>query len=73
VTIDFKLIPKDKASYNMIYVVVDQLSKQAILVPCYKTVTAEDIARLYINRIYWYFGPPELIISNWGLQFKSSF
>jgi hypothetical protein len=50
-------MPKDKAGYDIVYVVVDRLSKQAILVPCYKTVTAEDIARLYIDWIYWYFGP----------------
>jgi hypothetical protein len=70
---DFKLMPKDKASYNTVYVVVDWLSKQVILVPCYKTVTAEDIARLYIDRIYWYFSPPKLIVLDQGPQFISSF
>jgi hypothetical protein len=49
---DFKLMPKDKAGYNTVYIVVHRLSKQAILVPCYKIVTAEDIVRLYIDRIY---------------------
>jgi hypothetical protein len=63
---DFKLMPKDKAGYDTVYVVVDRLSKQAISVPCYKIVTAEDIARPYIDRIYRYFSPPELIISNRG-------
>ena len=72
-TIDFKSMPKDKAGYDTVYVVVDRLSKQAISVPCYKTVIAKDMARLYIDRIYRYFGPPESIVLDQGLQFISSF
>jgi hypothetical protein len=57
-------MPKDKADYNTVYIVVDQLSKQAILVPCYKIVIAKNITRLYINRIYRYFGLPKSIVFN---------
>jgi len=63
---DFKSFPKDKHGYNMAFVVVDQLSKQAISFPCFKTITAKDMARMYVDNIYWIYGAPELIVSNYG-------
>ena len=44
ITIDFKLMPKDKAGYNNIFVVIDYLSKQAVPIPCHKTIIAKEIA-----------------------------
>jgi hypothetical protein len=73
ITIDFKSILKDKYSYDTVFVVIDRLSKQAISIPCYKTVTASDIATMFISHIYRYFGPPESIVSNRGPQFVSYF
>jgi hypothetical protein len=52
VTIDFKSMPKDKAGYDNVFVVIDRLSKQAVSIPCYKTITAEEMAWLYITHIY---------------------
>ena len=52
VTMDFKSMPKDKAGYNNVFVVIDCLSKQAVSIPCHKTITAKDIAWLYIVFIY---------------------
>ena len=48
----------------MAFIVVNQLSKQAISLPCFKTITAKDIARMYINNIYRIYGAPKLIVSN---------
>jgi hypothetical protein len=42
---DFKFMSINKHSFNIVFVVVNRLSKQAISKPCYKTVTAEDIVR----------------------------
>jgi transposase InsO family protein len=53
--------------------VIDRLSKQAVSVPCNKEATAEDMARMFISRIYYYFGPPDSIISDRGPQFISRF
>ena len=61
---DFKSFPKDKYGYNMAFVVVNRLSKQAISLPCFKTITAKDIARIYVNNIYRIYSAPKLIISN---------
>jgi hypothetical protein len=73
VTIDFKSMLKDKAGYDNVFVVVDRLSKQAVSMPCYKTITAEEIAQLYIMHIYRYYGPPMSIVLDRGPQFISKF
>jgi hypothetical protein len=52
---------------------IDCLSKQAISILCYKTATAEDIARLYIYHIYRYYGAAESITSDHSGQFISAF
>jgi len=49
---DFKLFLKDKHGYNMAFIVVNRLSKQAISLPCFKTITIKDMAYIYINNIY---------------------
>jgi len=36
----------------MAFIVVNQLSKQAISLPYFKTITIKDMARMYINNIY---------------------
>ena len=62
---DFKLFLKDKHGYNMAFIVVDRLSKQAISLPCFKTMTAKDMAYIYINNIYRIYSAPKLIIFNY--------
>jgi len=62
---DFKLFLKDKHGYDMAFIVVNQLSKQAVSLPCFKTITVEDMACIYINNIYQIYSAPELIISNY--------
>ena len=42
-------------------------------VPCKKDITAEQLANLYVDRIYCHHGMPEHIISDRGPQFKSAF
>jgi hypothetical protein len=64
ITMDFKSAPKDKKGFDNIYVVIDRLTKQAISIPCYKEITAEGIARLFIRYVYSYFGPPDSIVSD---------
>jgi len=51
----------------MAFIVVNQLSKQAISLPYFKTITAKDIAYIYIDNIYRIYGAPKLIISNYRL------
>ena len=44
---DFKSFPLDKKGFNTVLVIVDRLTKQAISIPCFKTITAEDLAQLF--------------------------
>ena len=58
--------------HDSILVVVDQgLSKGVILIPCSKTHTSEETARLLLENLYKQFGLPDKIISDRGPQFAS--
>jgi hypothetical protein len=41
----------EKHSHNMLFVVIDRLSKQLYLIPCYKTINTRDIAKLFLKYI----------------------
>jgi len=73
VTMDFQSFPRDTHGYDTVFVVIDRLSKQAFSIPCFKTTTAKDMARLYIQNIYRIRGAPESIVSDRGPQFISNF
>ena len=70
---DFKDFPKDKAGYDQILVIIDRLTKQAITIPCHKTITARGMAELFIQWVYRFGHTPESIVSDRGPQFVSSF
>jgi len=55
-------------------VVVDHgLSKGVILTPCTKTITAEGVADLFVQKVFSRFGLPSKIISDRSPQFASKF
>ena len=58
--------------HDSILVVVDQgLTKEIILIPCSKTITAEETAQLLLENLYKRFRLPDKIISDQGPQFAS--
>jgi hypothetical protein len=61
---DFKSMAVDKYGFDAVFVVIDRLSKQSISTPCHKTATAEDMARMFIDRVYRYYGLPQTIVSD---------
>ena len=63
---DFKLFPKDAHGHDAAFVVIDWLCKQSISLPCFKTTTVKDMARLYINNIYWFYSVSKSIVSDCG-------
>ena len=72
ITMDFitDLPPSD--SFDSIIIVVNQgLTKGVILMPCNKTITAEETANLYIRNVFQNFGLPDVMISDRGPQFAS--
>ena len=70
---DFKSFLKDAHGHDAAFVVINRLYKQSVSLPCFKTITVKDMARLYINNIYWFYGAPKLIISNYSPQFILDF
>jgi hypothetical protein len=73
ILMDFKSFPPSKSGYNSILVVIDRLGKRLISVPCHKTITARELAALFINYVWRYYGPPDIIVSDRRPQFISSF
>jgi hypothetical protein len=63
---DFKLFLKDAHGYNAAFIVINRLYKQFISLPCFKTITAKDMAYFYINNIYRFYGAPKSIISDYS-------
>lgn len=73
ISMDFRSFPRDKKGYDAALVFVDRFSKRPISVPCHKTSTAKDMARMFIEHIYRHRGPPSTIVSDRGPQFVSDF
>jgi hypothetical protein len=46
ISMDFMTYPQDKSGYDTVFVVVDRFSKIPVSIPCYKTITARDLAAL---------------------------
>jgi transposase InsO family protein len=73
IAMDFRSFPKDKHGYDTVWVVIDRLTKRSISIPCHKTVTAKDVARMFIEHVYRHKGLPLTIVSDRGPQFISDF
>ena len=70
---DFKSFLRDTHGHNTAFIVINRLYKQSISLFCFKTTTVKDMAHLYIDNIYWFYGAPESIVSNCGPQFILDF
>jgi hypothetical protein len=59
--------------FDAILVVVDRLTKMAHFIPCNKTATSADTARLVMDNVVRLHGLPDDIVSDRGPQFASRF
>jgi transposase InsO family protein len=57
--------------YDSILVVVDWFSKMSHLIPTNESITAVDIAKLYLDNIFRLHGLPKEWTTDWGPQFAS--
>ena len=57
----------------MLIVFICRLSKRSISVPYYKNTDAKETARIYLDRVWRYYGPADTIVSDRGPQFISEF
>jgi hypothetical protein len=66
-------LPKSQKGHDVVLVVVDQLSKVTHFLPVKETITASQLAELYISRIVSLHGIPKEISSDCGGLFTSKF
>jgi len=70
---DFIIDLPPLAKFDTICVVVDWFSKMTHFVSCKKTITREEIYKLFIHNIYRYHRLPDDILSDRSPQFISKF
>jgi hypothetical protein len=68
---DFVTDLSESQNTDSMFVVVDRFSKAIIITPCRKTVTAEQMAQLYLDHVWRQTGLPQHVISDRGPQFAS--
>lgn len=74
VSMDFiTKLPQTKSGHTAIFVVVDRLSKMCKIVPTYNTVTAQEVAKLFHDKVFCSFGMPDEFISDRDSKFTSTF
>jgi transposase InsO family protein len=66
-------LPRTRAGYGSICVVVDHLTKAAHFIPVKTTYNSAVLAELYMSRIMCLHGVPKKIVSDRGTQFTSHF
>ena len=66
-------LPMSRRQHDYLYVVVDRFSKMCILMPCKKTITAEQIVELYFQHVWVHFGLPTSIFSDRDSKFIGNF
>jgi hypothetical protein len=66
-TIDYKSFSVNKHSYNMLFVVINRLSKQLYSIPCHKTINTHNITKLFLKYIWCRKGYLNSIVLNRGL------
>jgi len=72
-SIDFVIELPLSSSHNTVMTVVDSVSKRAHFIPTHTTVTAEEVARLFLHQVWKLYGLPKCVISDRGPQFVACF
>ncbi|KAJ8456604.1 hypothetical protein ONZ51_g12023 [Trametes cubensis] len=63
----------NSTGYTAILVVVDRLTKQGIFIPTHDTLTALELADLFVLHVFFKHGVPSHVTSDWGSEFVSHF
>jgi len=56
-------LPKSQGHDTILTIVNQGCSQAAIFLPCQMTITGEEIAQLYAENVYQWFGLPTKVIS----------
>jgi hypothetical protein len=57
-------LPRTRTRYNSLWVIVDRLTKVALVIPIKTTYTGSQLAELYNSRIVCFHGVPMRIVSD---------
>ena len=71
ISADFITDLPESEGFDSILVVVDQFSKEVEFIPCIKSTSALDTAKLYLRHVWKHHGLPTGIVSDRGPQFAS--
>jgi hypothetical protein len=66
-------LPRTQAGYDLIWVIVDRLTKVAHFIPVKTTYSGVKLAELYMSKIMCLPRVPKKIVSDRGSQFTSKF
>src|SRR5712671_430442 len=66
-------LPKSRGHDSILTIVNHGCSRAAIFLPCQKTITGPQIAQLYFQHLYPWFGLPRQLISDRDPRFTSHF
>ncbi|KAD6118862.1 hypothetical protein E3N88_10133 [Mikania micrantha] len=74
IAMDFNTkLPRTSSGHDMIWVIIDRLTKSAHFLPMCETFTMDKLAKLYINEIVVHHGVSLPIISDRDSRFRSRF
>jgi hypothetical protein len=66
-------LPMTARKFDLIWVIMDRLSKSAHLIPVNTKYRVEKYAKIYIAHVLCLHGVPKMIISDRGSQFVARF
>ena len=74
ITMDFTVgLPRTQTNYEVIWVIVDRLTKSAHFLAIHNNLSLDRLAKLYISEIVKLYGVLVLIMSDPNPQFTSRF
>jgi hypothetical protein len=66
-------LPRTQAGYDLIWVIVDCLTKVAYLISVKTTYSGAKLVEIYMSRMMCLLGVPKKIVSDRGSEFTSKF
>jgi len=66
-------LPRGKRGSDVIWVIVDRLTKSALFFPMKMTDSVENLAKLYVNEVVRLHGVPVSIVSDQDPRFTSNY
>jgi hypothetical protein len=66
-------LPKSQGSDAILTIVDQGCTRAAVFIPCLTSITGEEVAQLYMEHVYRWFGLPTKVISDRDPRFTSHF